>query len=131
MVGGRSLAMQVQQIRESWLESITARSDSIAWTLADHLFRQPVVNASHVASRLGVSDRGARNAIETLVDAGVLSPVTLARRNRAWQAPEVLTAMDRFAQDAVQVKNLATQQASVHPIGEVVHAVKATLNNPH
>lgn len=102
VVGGRSLAMQVQQIRESWLESITARSDSIAWTLADHLFRQPVVNASHVASRLGVSDRGARNAIETLVDAGVLSPVTLARRNRAWQAPEVLAAMERFAQDAVQ-----------------------------
>ncbi len=102
VVAGRSLAQDIQQIRESWLAALTARSDSTAWRLADQLFRQPVVNASYVASNLGVSDRGARNAITVLVDAGILIPVTLARRNQAWQAPQVLEAMDSFADLADQ-----------------------------
>ncbi|GMA25738.1 Fic family protein [Luteimicrobium album] len=102
IVGGRALAAEIQEVRESWTTSIHARSDSSAWRLADELFRQPVVNAAYAASRLDVSDRAARNAIETLVTADALTPVTLARRNQAWQAPKILAAMDHFAETSTR-----------------------------
>jgi histidyl-tRNA synthetase len=41
----------------------------------------------------------------------------------------VIAGENEFAQDAVQVKNLATQEATMHALGDVVHAVKAVLNN--
>lgn len=54
------------------------------------------MNADYVAATLGISDRGARNAIEVLEKADVLQPSTSARRHKVWEAPEVLTAMDAF-----------------------------------
>jgi hypothetical protein len=93
---GRELAATITSIRERWRSMIRARSDSTAWRLADTLFAQPVVNADYVARTLGVSDRGARNAIETLEAAGVLTIATSNQRHRAWQASDVLHAMDAF-----------------------------------
>ena len=55
------------------------------------------MNAGYVAAALDLSDRGARNAIAVLETAGVLRPSTSTHRNRVWQAPTVLAAMDAFA----------------------------------
>jgi len=41
----------------------------------------------------------------------------------------VIAGENEFAQDAVQIKNLTTQQATLHPISDVVQAVRATLND--
>jgi histidyl-tRNA synthetase len=41
----------------------------------------------------------------------------------------VIAGEDEFAQGSVQVKNLGTQQSTRHAIGDVVRAVKATLND--
>jgi len=42
----------------------------------------------------------------------------------------VIAGEDEFARQTVQIKNLATQQATVHPLDDVVRAVRATLNEP-
>src|SRR5699024_256656 len=98
---GRELAQEVTGIREGWMGTIKGRSDSAAWRLADHLFTQPVVNAAYVARALGVSDRGGRNAIGKLVDAGILRQTVLGRRrNVVWQSDAVVAAMDAFARHA-------------------------------
>lgn len=94
---GRQLAEDVMTIREDWMGRIKARRDSAAWALADALFSQPVVNGEYVAQTIGVSDRTARNVIDTLVAAEVLTETTAARRNRLWQASDVTMAMDAFA----------------------------------
>lgn len=99
-MNGRELAAEIRRIRELWLGRIKARTDSAAWRLADELFAQPVVNGPWVAERLGVSDRTARSALDTLVSAEVVTQTTAARRNRVWQAGEVLDAMDSFARRA-------------------------------
>ncbi|QGH69699.1 Fic family protein [Pseudactinotalea sp. HY158] len=100
---GRALAQRIVETRSGWVSSIDARSDSAAWRLADHLFSQPVVNAAHVCTALDVSDRGARNAITKLVEAGVLRKAVLGRRrNVVWQADAVLAAMDDFARAAAR-----------------------------
>lgn len=97
IANGRQLAEATRAIHEAWRERIKARADSGAWRLADHLFAQPVINSGHVAQHLGSSPQGAFNAIHTLVDAGVLTQTSSDRRNRLWQAKEVLDAMDDFA----------------------------------
>lgn len=99
-LNGRRLAADVLQLRTEWRDQVNARADSAAWRVADALFAQPVVNAEYVARTLGLSDRGARNAIAVLETAGVLHPSTSAHRNRVWQAPTVLAAMDAFAERA-------------------------------
>ncbi len=100
VANGRMLSAQIATLRETWASQIRARSDAIAWRLADALFAQPVITSAYVVSELGVTLRGALNAIETLVGAGVLSQSGQDRRIRVWQADGVLHAMDEFADRA-------------------------------
>lgn len=100
VANGRQLAGDILMIREQWRDRIKARADSSAWRLADKLFAQPVINTDRAITDLGVSAPAARASIATLVDAGVLTPTSDARRNRAWQATSVLAAIDEFARRA-------------------------------
>jgi histidyl-tRNA synthetase len=52
----------------------------------------------------------------------------LAYADRKGFRVAVIAGENEFAREEVQIKNLMTQQAAVHPLGSVVHAVKATLN---
>ena len=49
---------------------------------------------------MGVTANNAPRAIAPLVEAGVLREFTGFKRNRLWQATEVLTALDAFAERA-------------------------------
>lgn len=100
VANGRQLAGDILTIRQQWRDQIKARTDSSAWRLADQMFALPVINADRATTNLGVSAPAARASIATLVDAGILTPTSDARRNRAWQATNVLTAIDDFARRA-------------------------------
>ncbi len=100
VANGRQLAGDILTIRQQWRDQIKARTDSSAWRLADQLFAQPVINVDRATTNLGVSAPAARASIATLVDAGVLTPTSDARRNRAWQATSVLAAIDEFSRRA-------------------------------
>jgi len=102
VVNGRTLASETVALRDEWLGAIKARSDSIAWRLADHLFAQPVVSSDYVETALGVSRQGAYNAIEVLERSGVLHQSSADKRNRLWQAGGVLKIMDAFAERATR-----------------------------
>ena len=100
VVNGRILAAEVGDMRERWRSGLDVRRDSGAWRLLDVVIAQPVVNAAYVKRVLGSSDQGAVNAIAALEHAGVLTRTSRDRRNRLWQAPEVLDTMDDFARRA-------------------------------
>ena len=100
VTNGRMLADEIAGVRERWIDRISARRDSSVWILADALFTQPVVNARWASAATGMSERTARNAVDALVTAGILVETAAAHRNRVWQAPEVLRAMDAFAERA-------------------------------
>jgi Fic family protein len=97
IANGRQLVIDLQTIRESWTESITARRGAAAWRLADLLIRQPVVDAPTAAAELQMTSQNVLRAITPLVNAGVLSEFTGFTRNRMWQADQVLSALDDFA----------------------------------
>ncbi len=97
MTNGRQLVSELNDVRRAWEDKIVARRDSAAWRLAELLLRQPVIDAGVVADALGLSTANALRPIAPLVEAGVLTEFTGARRGRMWQAREVLTALDDFA----------------------------------
>ncbi len=96
IVNGRRLVADLQGTRARWDEAATARVDSSMHRLKDALLRQPVVSTRSVAEALAISAVAAQTSIDRLVIAGVLTQAGGGRRNRRWQASEVLTALDAF-----------------------------------
>lgn len=94
----RHLVADLHAIRDDWSQSIRARRDSSVWRAVDVVFRHPVVNHGTMGRELGSAnpDRHLRQ----LVDAGVLVEFSGKRRNRLWRAPQVLAALDAFAERA-------------------------------
>ena len=53
----------------------------------------------------------------------------LAYADRKGFRVALIAGENEFAQDSVQVKNLTTQEATVHAMDELVQAVRAALND--
>jgi Fic family protein len=97
ITNGRQLVVELRATRASWDDKIESRKGATAWRLADLLVRQPVVDAATIATELGLVPQNAQRAIAPLVDAGVLTEFTGFKRNRMWQAAEILSTLDDFA----------------------------------
>ncbi len=97
---GRTLASDLGTVRKSWSDRITVRRGAAAHRLADLLVRQPVVDSPLVQRELGVAATNANTAIDHLEDKGIVTKVSGNHRNRKWAAPEVLAALDEFAERA-------------------------------
>lgn len=100
VANGRQLVADIRGIRENWNDVITARSDSAVWKVADLLTRRPVVNAALLAQELGIESSNAHRYLNPLTEAGILVETTSGPRNRVWRSPEVLAALDTFAERA-------------------------------
>jgi len=100
VLNGRLLAQDIDLVRRRWIEEVPVRQASASRILMEYLFAQPVVNVEWLTQALEIPERTARHAIGKLADAGLLVETSAARRNRVWQAPEVLSAMDAFASRA-------------------------------
>ncbi|GAT00028.1 Fic family protein [Mycolicibacterium fortuitum] len=100
VANGRQLITQLRDIRASWDDLITARSDSAVWRVADLLTRRPVVNGVLLREELGIPTDHPRRYMGPLTEAGIVVEFTDRARNRAWRAPEILDALDDFAERA-------------------------------
>jgi Fic family protein len=97
ITNGRLLVGDLNGARERWSEVIEARRDAVVWRIMDLLLRQPVVDSGLVQRELNVTSANAGRAVEQLATAGVIKEFSDKKRNRLWQAPEVLSALDEFA----------------------------------
>jgi hypothetical protein len=70
--------------------------------VADLLARRPVVNGVLLRDELGIPTDHPRRYLDPLTEAGIVVEFTDKTRNRAWRAPEVLSALDDFAERAGQ-----------------------------
>lgn len=97
LANARQLIADVSDARAQWGEAIRARRGAAVWGVADLVTTRPVVDTRLVAERLDVTAANAQLAIDRLVELGILEQVGNGLRDRVWQAPEILAAMDRFA----------------------------------
>ena len=93
---GRTLVADIRAAEKRWDSQVTARSDSSVHRVNEYLLGQPVVNTKTVAAQLHISEVAAQNATDRLVDSEVLTLASAGRRNRIWQSPEILAALDAF-----------------------------------
>ena len=90
---------QVRALQAAWVERAgRPRRDSAARRLIEALPAAPVFTASTAAQLIDRSFQAAGQAIDRLVSAGVLAQVSAGRRNRTFEAPELIeafTALER------------------------------------
>jgi Fic family protein len=99
---GVQLAEQLRDITDDWNAAVHPRAGSAVKTLLDGLSRQPVVDIDHVAQLCpGVATTNLHRAVNRLVDAGVLAPITTGKRNQVWGATDVLELLERFETDVI------------------------------
>jgi Fic family protein len=85
---------RAREIQTAWRERLPSiRRNSATDLLIHALAGAPVVTANSAAALIGRTYPAANNAIAQLVKAGVLSQVTIGRRNRAYEAPEIIAAV--------------------------------------
>lgn len=107
----RGLAARVRRQRDEWVERAgRPRRGSAALRLIEALAGQPVLDVRVAARLTGASEEAARRAVNQLVEAGILSQVTIGRRNRAWEAREVFELLNAFEQE------LATPEGHDAPV---------------
>lgn len=87
-------AERLAALPEQWRERVRPRAGSAVAVLLPLLISRPVVDASDVARLADVSPARAYAAIERLVEAEVLRPITESRRDMTWAAGEVLDEAD-------------------------------------
>ena len=100
VVNGSQLVSDLSEVRSEWQSIASARANSAGRRLLDVLLRQPVIDANLAAAELGVVAMNAQIGIDRLVADGILHQIGTGSRNRAYEAPAVLAALDDFAMRA-------------------------------
>ncbi|MEQ9323526.1 MAG: hypothetical protein RIF41_30465, partial [Polyangiaceae bacterium] len=77
---------RVQDLQETWREQLREhtdlRADAAAWAVIDDLPGHPVITVPVATAVTGRSKSSTAVAVDTLVDAGVLLPLSESKRNR-------------------------------------------------
>jgi Fic family protein len=90
-----------EALRAEWREQLAAlahapRSDAAAWAVIDILPGTPMITASAAAKATQRSIARVYEAIEQLVEAGVLIAQSSSRRNKTWEARGLLDLIQRM-----------------------------------
>jgi Fic family protein len=97
---GREMVSELHAVRAGWNDKITARRDSAVWQIAHLLLRRPVINTALLTEELGIDSKHARRYLEPLSEAGIVIETSSGPRSRVWRSPEVIAALDAFAERA-------------------------------
>jgi len=87
------LAAGLAELQANWREAVRPRRNSAADLLLRLLGRAPVLTAGIAAALVDRSTVATGKAIDQLVAAGVLQQVTVGKRNRAYEAPDVFALL--------------------------------------
>lgn len=94
------LALRLAELQQRWRERAGhPRRHSSAEALIVELPAHPIVTVATAQAFLGRSKQAVNEAIATLADKGVLHAITLAKRNRAWEARDLFALIDGFERE--------------------------------
>jgi Fic family protein len=95
---------RVAELQESWRDRLRTRlklrADAAAWVVIDALPGHPVITLPVAVAATGRSKSSTNVAIEQLVEAEILLPVSESRRNRAWEASGLLDLLAELEAEA-------------------------------
>lgn len=89
----QSYEARVRAIQEDWRARLgRVRSGSALELLIEAMPGAPLLSAQSAASLISRSEQAVNEAIPRLLGAGILSQTTVGRRNRAFEAPDLIDA---------------------------------------
>jgi len=81
------------ELEARWREQVgRVRANSAADRLLRRLAGAPVLTVESAASLIGRTYNPANDAVQRLVNGGILRQITIGRRNRAYEAPDIIDA---------------------------------------
>jgi Fic family protein len=84
---------QVTEVQATWRQALgRVRANSAVDLLIDALPGAPIVTVQSAAALIGRSEQAVNEAIPRLVDGGILTQTTIGRRNRAFEALDLIDA---------------------------------------
>jgi Fic family protein len=94
------LALRLAELQERWRERAgRPRRHSSAEALIVELPAHPIVTVATAQKFLGRSKQAVNEAIAVLAEKGVLHPITLAKRNRAWEARDLFDLINHVERE--------------------------------
>lgn len=103
--------LQAANLEKQWRERVgRIRTNSATDLLLQRLPGAPVLTAESASTLLGRTYAPANDAIQRLVRADVLRQITIGRRNRAYEAPEIIEAFTDLE------RRLATPTGEARPV---------------
>lgn len=87
---------EIQNIKESWIQKINARSDAFIWKIIDEIISQPVIDVSYLVQKFNMNDQAVRNNVEILLNQNILSKINNAKRNVVYFSKEIIDVIDAF-----------------------------------
>jgi Fic family protein len=107
---------RVRAIQEDWEARLgRVRSGSALELLIEALPGAPVLTAQSAASLIGRSEQAVNEAIPRLLGAGILSQTSVGRRNRAFEAPELIDAFTDLERRLASPEGDTRSSAPVRP----------------
>ncbi len=98
--GASRFADKIRRLQERWIERAKhPRADAAATILIRRLPAHPIVDVKTTEQLCACSNQAARLAMLALQEAGVLRQITIGKRNRAWEAPELFDLLNQFERD--------------------------------
>jgi Fic family protein len=100
-----SMGVRLHALSEEWLARLAGtHEDALARRLVAELSRNPILSTAEVAERHGVTERGARAALDDLVGRGILTRRSMRRARRGrpakvYEALELFTLLDLSPRD--------------------------------
>ncbi|MEA2927797.1 MAG: hypothetical protein QOG38_225 [Hyphomicrobiales bacterium] len=86
---------RVTEVQAAWRDALgKVRANSAVDVLVNALPGAPVITVQSAAALIGRSEQAVNEAIPRLVEAGVLTQTTIGRRNRAFEAPDLISAFN-------------------------------------
>jgi Fic family protein len=94
------LALRLAELQERWrVRAGRPRRHSSAEALIVELPAHPIVTVATAQKFLGRSKQAVNEAIAVLAEKGVLHAITLAKRNRAWEARDLFDLINDFERE--------------------------------
>jgi Fic family protein len=108
---------RIEQIQSEWRNRLgSVRANSAADLLIKSIAGAPFLTVGAAAALIGRSYPQTNAAIERLISAGILVQVTVGRRNRAFEAPEIINAFTDLERQLGSPDGDTRTSAPVRPV---------------
>ena len=89
-----AVTRQMQEWRRLLTQGAAPRADAAAWAIIEVLPAYPIITAPVAGAATGRAKAAIHQGLRQLVDAGVLVPLSMSKRNRSWEAIGLLDLLE-------------------------------------